>query len=65
MERSIVYKDSKWNHWLLYPWVPMTDDRWLDMWSPQEVPEEVVNKIKTLEKNVQQEMNRLLSSYLP
>jgi len=43
----------------------MTDDRLLEMWSPQEVPEEVVNKIKTLEKNVQQEMNRLLSSYLP
>ena len=43
----------------------MTDDRHLSIWSPQEVPEEVVDKIRHLEKNVQQEMNRLLSPYLP
>lgn len=65
MERSIVYKDSKWNHWLLYPWVPVTCDRDWEIYSPQEVPEEEIKIIMWLERNVQQEMNRILSKYLP
>lgn len=65
MERSIVYRDLKWNHGVLYPWVQLSSDRDWEIYSPQEVPEEEIKIIMWLERNVQQEMNRILSKYLP
>lgn len=62
--RSIVYIDDKWNHWILYPWVKISSDtRWKE-WSPQEVSEKDLKSIQELSDDVTRRLNAILSNYL-
>lgn len=62
--RCYVYKDSKWNYWMLYPWEVLTSDSHLSEWTLQEVSEEDIHKIKTVQTNVYETVNKILSNYL-